>query len=81
MNFNKNYNCPNCKKQIPIDLKDFIVNTSYENEEKMGTEYEHNVEYEGTCFNCGINYSISGSIWEYPIGAENLDTTTIKLAD
>lgn len=77
MNFTKNYNCPNCNSNITVDLKNYVIDVSeYENE--MGTEYEHSIECENNCINCKEEYLISGSIWEYPVGSENLDDTRIE---
>ena len=77
MMFNKVYECPNCNNSIKINLSVYESDTS-SYERGMGAEIEHTFEGEGTCPHCGYEYSIEGSLWEYPVGAENLDETRIK---
>lgn len=61
-------------------MTDYIEDTSsYERE--MGSEYEHTIDYEGECENCNEVLLINGSIWEYPVGALNLDDTNIEVRE
>lgn len=79
MDFVKVYSCPNCNTNLKIDLKDYITDVSTY-ERQMGSEFEHTIECEDTCSNCNSEFIISGSIWEYPEGTENLDDTKISLS-
>lgn len=78
MDFLKVYKCPSCSNNITVNLENYIVDTS-SHERGMGDDTDYTIECEGTCSICGANYSISGSIWEYPSGTENLDDTKIKI--
>lgn len=75
--FNKEFICPECENVIKINLSDTITDQSSE-ERGMGPEIEYSIEAEGTCDNCDYEYTVSGSIYEYPIGAENYNDLKIE---
>lgn len=73
----KHYTCPTCRHELSVNLMDYAQLVSG-SERNMGAELEHAVDYEDECPNCGNKYKISGSIWEYPVGALELDDTKIE---
>ena len=64
--------CHYCGQHIRFDFDDFITDISnYERE--MGCETEYSIECEFyECPYCAREFSISGSVWEYPEGVVNL---------
>lgn len=77
MDFNRNIECPYCGNITTINLRDYIQDeTPYERE--MGTETEYTIECDDIkCIKCSKNFSIHGSIWEYPYGALNSENIRV----
>lgn len=75
--FNKKFICPKCDNTIKLNLSDYITDESSD-EKSMGAETEYSIEAEGVCPNCNYDYSVSGSIYEYPVGAENYNDLKIE---
>ena len=74
--FNYCFECPECKKNLKFELEEEIVNThSYERQ--MGVELEHEIYFNDTC-SCGYEYSLVGSINEYPVGSYAYDNLEIS---
>lgn len=65
--------CPNCKKDINVDLMtgDTVCVGTYERQ--MGDEHEYDVDIYDCCPYCGQEYQITGKIWEYPELVCNLE--------
>ena len=67
--------CPHCGEKITEDWSDYITDTELCDDDRgMGEEYEHTVyceEFE--CPKCRELFTVSGHIWEYPVGAYNSD--------
>lgn len=65
--------CPHCGSEIIQNWSDYIVSSDVVDEEReMGAEIEHSIECdEFDCPECGKKFSVSGSVWEYPVGAYN----------
>lgn len=75
--YSKSYTCPNCNHRMTIDIMEhaeFVAGY----ERKMGAESEYDVSYEDNCAHCGQAFRISGKLYEYPVGALNLDDTKIE---
>jgi hypothetical protein len=74
-----NIKCPNCEAYKCIDLKDYVVDESTCDRE-MGMETEYTIEEcKILCDECGQEFEVTGSIWEYPEGCENENTLKAKL--
>lgn len=73
--------CPYCNKTITASCEDYVVDESYD-EREMGTEVEYTIacdEYK--CPFCNEVFILSGSIWEYPEGCENLNEISSSAID
>ena len=83
IDFSRTVTCPCCKKEISINLDDYIYDTSSDEKENgMGPDcvYYFDSGEEVTCDNCSSIVRISGWIREYPIGAydsENIDVEEV----
>lgn len=75
--FRRSYTCPKCGHEFSINLLDYSQSI-ISDERGMGAEYEHSVDCEDECENCGAKYKIDGAIYEYPVGAYNNDTVKIN---
>lgn len=75
--YKQTYVCPKCGHKIKIDLIDYADTSVIATDRGMGSEIQHEIECEGECPNCGNEYKISGSVYEYPAGAFNYDNTKI----
>lgn len=75
--FNKKFTCPECDSTIKINLSDYIIDESSD-EREMGGETEYSIEAEGVCPVCDYEYTVSGSIYEYPVGVENYNDLKIE---
>lgn len=65
--------CPYCSKSQTINCFDYVVDKS-SHERQMGPECEYTIECDAyECEECGKDFGLKGSIWEYPEGAENLN--------
>lgn len=74
MDFEIEQKCPHCEEIVKADLKDYVIDENGEGRD-MGTETEYTIECDHfKCPNCGQEFRIRGSIWEYPEGAYNCDT-------
>lgn len=78
ISFKRSYICPKCGHVINIDLVDYADTSISRVDGGMGSEFEHAISCEGECPNCGKEYEISGSIFEYPIGACDQDEVKIN---
>lgn len=78
MDFKRKIKCTHCNKINDINLKDYIIDeNSYERE--MGSEIEYSVSCDGfICQYCNDEFSIKGSIWEYPEGCFNDEEIHVK---
>ena len=76
-----NVQCPYCCDSVTGSCEDYVVDTTcYDSE--MGSEIEYTIECESyKCPNCDKHFALSGSIWEYPEGCENLNKITAKSID
>jgi len=62
-------NCPHCGGKNAIDLEEYLVD-ELQYERQMGPEIEHAFLCENfECEICGREFTVEGSIHEYPIGA------------
>lgn len=81
MKLKKNIKCPNCGNMETVDLEDFVYDQTSE-ERNMGLEIEYSISYEEyQCPKCLKTSTISGSIFEYPVGAYDSDTIEVTLND
>lgn len=81
MELKKDIKCPNCNNTEIVDLEDFVYDqTSYER--NMGLEIEYSISCEEyQCPKCSKISTISGSIFEYPVGVYNYDNIEVTLHD
>ena len=87
LEMNKKIICPNCGDEEIVDLEDYLVNeSSDDNENGMGPDlikyFDSECNYE--CPVCGKIIRISGWKREYPIGAfdsEDITVTAVEDAD
>ena len=75
--FRRSYACPKCGHVFSVNLLDYSQSI-ISDERGMGAEYEHSVDYDDECENCGAKFKINGAIYEYPIGSYNSDTVKIN---
>lgn len=73
--------CPYCGASNAIDFEDYITDeSSYERQ--MGPEIEHSFlceDYE--CESCGKQFTVEGSIHEYPVGAYDSEHIEVREQD
>lgn len=68
--------CPYCGGANNIDFSDYSY--SYKYERRMGPEVDHSFEVDDwDCIECGKLFRMSGSIWEYPLGAYNYENIEV----
>ena len=72
--------CPHCDKKAKYDLSDYITESDVIDEREMGSEIEHTIYAEELiCKYCGLPFTVSGSIWEYPEKTYNSDDLKISV--
>lgn len=81
--FTHSVECPYCNAHITHNWAEYVQDSQIVDEDRgMGAETEHMIECEEfECPECHKSFSVSGSVWEYPIGAYNyheLNTLQIK---
>jgi hypothetical protein len=73
----KTLKCPHCGGENKIDLSDYVISED-SSERDMGEEVEYTIEGEFECSKCKCSCHISGSVWEYPVGAYNDDSLEVS---
>ena len=84
--FEEALKCPYCEEVFSYDLANYVVDSnSYDTgENRMGDETEHLIECDDCqCKNskCNKTFRISGTVWEYPVGAYNYSNIITEKAD
>lgn len=65
--------CPHCHQEVSGNCEAFLIDTNFY-EREMGPEVEYTIDCDSMeCPHCGREFALSGSIWEYPEGVENLN--------
>ena len=69
--------CPYCSAANNIDFSDYSDTST--DERQMGPEVEHYFDVEEwECVECGKEFRVHGSIWEYPLGAYNYEDINVE---
>ena len=68
--------CPYCGAANNMDFEDDYE--SFDEERQMGPQITYTFDWpDCECEECGKHFKVSGSIWEYPIGAYNYEDITV----
>lgn len=81
--FTHSVKCPHCNSLVEHNWAEYVYDSEVVDEDRgMGAETEHMIECdEFECPECNKSFSVSGSVWEYPVGAYNyheLNTSPIE---
>ena len=80
--FIKVLKCPKCGTKIKENWLEYQSEEANCYEREMGAETQYIIEYEDyECPNCHSVLKISGSLWEYPEGAYNMDDIEVSSYD
>lgn len=69
--------CPYCGSENNMDFEEDY--NCFEEEGQMGPQIEYTFDLtDCECRKCGKHFRVSGSIWEYPIGAYNYEDIDVE---